>query len=215
METEWNDGQLGTDKFLKLTAPRFMKTHLPFELWKSQLEKHPNLKVIQTLRNPKDTLVSYYHHMRSETQLGGFNGTWDQFFEVFKEKRLPWGDYFEHNADWYRFNKDRKESLILVYEDMKKDPKGHVVKIANFIGQELSDKAVDLIVDQTSAKNISPKINEMFKQTSSWNSERSNFIRKGEVGDHVNYFSQEQSDHVEDMCREYFEPLELKLEYSI
>ena len=108
-----------------------------------------------------------------------------------------------------------KESLILVYENMKKDPKAHVVKIANFIGQELSDKAVDLIVDQTSAEKISPKINEMFKQTSSWNSERSNFIRKGEVGDHVNYFSQEQSDHVEDMCREYFEPLGLKLEYSI
>ena len=160
-------------------------------------------------------MVSYYHHMRSEIQLGGFNGTWDQFFEVFMEKRLPWGDYFEHNADWYRFNKDRKESLILVYEDMKKDPKGHVVKIANFIGHELSDKAVDLIVDHTSAKNISPKINEMFKQTSSWNSERSNFIRKGEVGDHVNYFCQEQSDYVEDMCRAYFEPLRLKLEYSI
>ena len=67
METEWNDGQLGTDKFLKLTAPRFMKTHLPFELWKSQLEKHPNLKVIQTLRNPKDNvgLVLSSHEKRN------------------------------------------------------------------------------------------------------------------------------------------------------
>ena len=46
MEIEWSDGETGADKFAKLTPPRYMKTHLPYELWKKQLEKHPNLKVI-------------------------------------------------------------------------------------------------------------------------------------------------------------------------
>ena len=109
MEIEWGDGETGADKFTKLTPPRFMKTHLPFELWEKQLKKHPNLRVIQTIRNPKDTLVSYYHHYRSDPTMGAFNGTWDQFFKLFKEKKLPWGDYFQHNAAWYRFNKNKYE----------------------------------------------------------------------------------------------------------
>ena len=70
MESEFADGTMGADQFRSLEPPRYMKTHLPFPLWKKQLEKHPDLKVIQTLRNPKDTLVSYYHHMINDGHMG-------------------------------------------------------------------------------------------------------------------------------------------------
>ena len=85
------------------------------------------------MRNPKDTLVSYYHHTRADIHTGAFPGTWDQFFEMFKEKRFPWGDYFEHNANWYKFNIDRKDSLVLFYEEMKKSHRDHVLKVAKFL----------------------------------------------------------------------------------
>ena len=149
METEWFDGVLGAEQFQKLSPPRFLKTHLLFQLWKEKLNRHPDLKIIQTIRNPKDALVSYYHHLSSDGQLGGFNGTWDQFFEVYRQKRLPWGDFFEHNAQWYEFNKERKNSLILVYEEMHKDPKAHVAKIAKFMGHEISDEIIDHIVENS------------------------------------------------------------------
>ena len=89
METEWKDGQTGAEKFIKLDPPRFMKTHLPYELWKPQLEKHPNLRVIQTLRNPKDTFLSYYHHMRNMSMLGAFSGTWLNFLKLFERSICP------------------------------------------------------------------------------------------------------------------------------
>ena len=146
METEWFNGERGADKFAQLEPPRFLKIHLPYELWKIQLVKHPDLKIIQTIRNPEDTLVSYYHHLSSDCQLGGFKGSWDQFFELFQQKKLPWGDYFEQNAKWYKFNMNRKISLVLIYEEMHKDPKAHVAKIVNFIDHDISEKAVDLIV---------------------------------------------------------------------
>ena len=153
METLWSNGETGADKFNKLSPPRIMKTHLPYELFKGQLEKHPKLRVLQIVRNPKDTLVSFYHHLSSDGHLGGFNGTWDQFFEEFKNKRLIWGDFFEINADWYKFNKGRENSLILKYEDMKRDPRAHVIKIAKFLGHNVSDKAIDLIVEKSNVKN--------------------------------------------------------------
>ena len=179
VETENPDGTFGADIFKALPSPRYMKTHLPYELWKQQLDKHPNLKIIQTIRNPKDTLVSWYHHCRSDFNIGAFHGTWDQYFELFEQKRLPWGDYFEHNANWYKFNKDRKESLVLIYEDMKKSHRDHVIKIANFLGYDLSDKVVDLIVEKSSFKDMSRKINAVLKQSPGWKSDRSNFVRKG------------------------------------
>ena len=214
IETEMPNGILGIDIFNALPSPRHMKTHLPYEMWKTQLQKHPNLKVIQTIRNPKDTLVSYFHHCRSDAQIGAFNGTWDQYFNLIKEKRLPWGDYFEHNAQWYKFNKDRKESLVLIYEDMKKSPRDVVIKISKFLGYNLSDKVIDLIVEKSTMKNMGKDLNAILKESPHWKSDRSNFIRKGVVGDWVNYFSKEQSEYIDAKCREYLEPLGLKFEYG-
>ncbi len=45
---------------------RFIKCHLPFEIMKENVEKHPELKIIQTIRNPKDALISYYFHSTAD-----------------------------------------------------------------------------------------------------------------------------------------------------
>ena len=215
METELLHGRTGADKFSTLEPPRIIKSYLPYELWKTQLEKHPDLKVIQILRNPRDALVSYYHFGRSEGHFGAFNGTWDQFFELYQQKRLPFGDFFQISADWYKFNSGRKNSLILRYEEMKKNPKQHVSKIVEFLGYELKDETVDEIVEQSTFKQMSKMFAPIQEKNAAWNPKRSNFIRKGEVGDWVNYFSKEQREYVDAKCKEYLEPLGLNFEYAI
>ena len=158
MEVEGMDGETGADKLRKIEGQRFMKTHLSYELWKKQLDKYPNMRVIQTLRNPKDTLVSFYHHARSDGMLGCFSGTWDQYFEAFKRKQLAWGDYFEVNSSWLKFNQNRPNSLILRYEEMKKDHRNHVIKIAKFLGYDLPDRTIDLIVENSTLKEMSKSL---------------------------------------------------------
>ena len=91
------------------------------------------------------------------SMLGLFMVLGISILSCFKQKRLSWGDYFEHNANWYKFNKDRKESLVLIYEDMKKSHRDHVIKIAEFLGYDLSDKVIDLIVEKPSFKDMSKK----------------------------------------------------------
>ena len=214
MEVEGMDGETGADKLRKIEGQRFMKTHLSYELWKKQLDKYPNIRVIQTLRNPKDTLVSFYHHARSDGMLGCFNGTWDQYFEAFKRKQLAWGDYFEVNSSWLKFNQDRPNSLILRYEEMKKDHRNHVIKIAKFLGYDLPDRTIDLIVENSTLKEMSKKFVAVEKDDVTWKSDRSHFIRKGQVGDWVNYFSGEQSEYIEGKCEEHFAPLRISFEYT-
>ncbi len=214
LEIELKDGQTGADLARKLPHPRILKTHLPIEMYKDQIKRFPNMRIIQTMRNPKDTLVSAFHHYQGEKHGGIFKGTWDQFFELFKQEKLIFGDFFDHNVNWYKFNKDRENSLILKYEDMKKDHRGHVIKIAKFIWCNLSNKVIDTIVEKTGKKNMGQEVNQMTSKMGGWAKGKSQLVRKGEVGDWVNYFSQEQSDYIDAKCKEFLEPLGLTFEYS-
>ena len=41
------------------------------------------VKVIYLQRNPKDTWVSLYNHAHGHKGSVGYDGTWDQFFDLF------------------------------------------------------------------------------------------------------------------------------------
>ncbi len=203
---------IGSEIFSNLPPPRAAKTHLPFPLLQDVLQKHPEVKVIQTMRNPKDALVSYYYQLQSMVGLGSFTGSWDQFFQLYKEKKLPWGDYFQHTVEWYKFNKDRANSLVIKYEDMLKDHKAFVIKIATFLGHQLSDSLLEQIVQKSSLQDMKKDFNVFFFRSPVWEG-KSEFIRKGIVGDWVNYFSPEQSDFVDAQCEEHLEPLGITFDF--
>ncbi len=89
LEMERPIGVTGVQIYQKLKDPRFSKTHLPLEFFQdtSNLDKKSNLKIIQNIRNPKNTLVSYFHHARNT--MGRFAGTWNEYFEFVVTKKLP------------------------------------------------------------------------------------------------------------------------------
>ena len=98
---------------------------------------------------------------------------------------------------------------------MKKSLRKHVIKLATFLGYNLSDKVTDIIVEKSSLKDMSKNVNDMFtKEIPVWKSERSQLVRKGQVGDWVNYFSEEQSDFVDAKYKEHLKPLGLNFEYN-
>ncbi len=154
--------------------------------------------------------------MRSDGRSGFFNGTWDQFFEhIIKEKRGWWGDFFEINAEWYIFHEGREKSLVLMYEDMKKDHRGHVVQVAKFFGYDLSDEAIDKVVQVSTFKASHDLFEPLANVNRLWDKTKAKFIRKGEVGDWKNYFSQEQIAWVDEQYSKHLEPLGIKFEYEI
>lgn len=52
------------DKLQQIPSPRMFNSHLPFSMlpWKQIKEKRS--KVLHVYRNPKDSCVSYFHHMK-------------------------------------------------------------------------------------------------------------------------------------------------------
>ncbi len=212
IDIQYPDGTTGAQRFQKTQPPRIIKSHLNVEFLEKLLKKTPDLKIVNVIRNPKDTFVSYFNYHRDAPHLGPFTGSWDQFFDFTMKGILNCGDFFDFTRKWYKFNKDREISLVLKYEDMKKDPRGHVIKLAKFMDHNISDKVVEYILQKTSVPVMKGEVNIASKKEDCIY-QGVKLVRKGQVGDWVNYFSKEQSDLVDVKCEEFFEPLGLTFEY--
>ena len=64
-------------------------------------ERRPQYKVIYVARNPKDTIVSLYHHAKSKPEFE-FQGNFQQFFQLFLLGKVENSDWFTHVLDWYQ-----------------------------------------------------------------------------------------------------------------
>lgn len=183
--------EMGREFIQALPTPRFIKTHLPYNL----TPYHCNAKYIYVARNPFDCVVSFYYHTQGFVKHYNFaEGTFPEFFECFINGEVDWGDYFEHLISWY-VRKNDTNVLFLTYEDTIANTQRAVIKIAEFLGTQYSDKlkqpkVLDNILHHTS-------FTKMSQAQSRWASKRPDnaapFIRKGKVGDWQNHFSSEQA----------------------
>ncbi|XP_072145214.1 sulfotransferase 1C4-like [Dermacentor andersoni] len=121
----------GAEAAMYAPQPRALKTHLPFHL----IPYSRNAKYICIMRNPYDCCVSLYYHTRNNPPYNFSEGTFEEFFELFLDGRVEFGDYFDNVLSWYKHRKD-PNVLFLTYEELKADTARHVLRIAAFIGEE-------------------------------------------------------------------------------
>jgi hypothetical protein len=196
-----------------------LKLHLPYNL----VPKNPKSKYIVVMRNPKDTVVSFYYHTKGMTNFYHFGkGSFDDFFKLFMEGFVDFGDYFDWIISWLPHLHDHNV-LFLTYEGMKSDPEEAVRKIATFIGMgdKISDDLISTVVQATTVKAMKEVINSGMRSVSSQNDpdkETFEFIRKGIINDWKNIMTPEQSDTISAKFRqkaeEYPQLLTLWDDYS-
>ncbi|ELU02855.1 hypothetical protein CAPTEDRAFT_180403 [Capitella teleta] len=191
----------GAQKLDKMKPPRFAKVHLGYNPVRKQVEED-KAKFIVVFRNPKDTIVSYYHYYRANKSMGFFQGDFHEFFELFREKRLRYGDIIEWFEGWWR-NVGRLNVLPIRYEEIKVDLEKHVRSIAEFCGKDFSDDVIQRITTACTLKEMkkNPATNLSQLGGGLFDNNISNFIRKGEVGDWKNWMTQEESDYIDERCK--------------
>lgn len=183
--------EVGGDFVAALPEPRFIKTHLTYEL----TPNHPQAKYIYVARNPFDCVVSFFYHTQGFVKHYDFaEGTFADFFECFMAGEVDWGDYFDHLMPWISHQNDANV-LFLTYELMKSNPKDTIISIAKFLGVDYvrkieNSQILENILEHTSFTSMS-------QNQSRWSSQRlangTPFIRRGEVGDWKSHFSPEQT----------------------
>ncbi|KAM9305385.1 uncharacterized protein PAF06_013933 [Gastrophryne carolinensis] len=204
----------GIDLLNVTPSPRLVKTHLPYKLVpKSLWEK--KCKAIYVARNAKDNMVSYYFfELMCKTQPDP--GTWEQYVEKFLKGDMAWGSWFDHVIGWWNA-KDRHNILYMFYEDMKEDPQREIRKVMNFLGKNLSDETLEKIYRHTSFTSMkeNPMANYSCFSGNLMDQNLSPFMRKGQVADWMNYFTESQNKHFDEEYEKKMRGTDLKFRTHI
>ncbi|XP_025090205.1 sulfotransferase 1A3-like isoform X2 [Pomacea canaliculata] len=218
------------DKLEQTPSPRIFNSHLPFFMlpWKQMKEKKS--KVLHVYRNPKDSCVSYYHHMKGFKHDIFHNMAFDEYFELFFYGRLHFDNYFEHLKQVHKFTQENPDVplLSLSFEDMKKNPVDNVKKLAKFLGIDLPDTVYENIAEACSFQNL--KRNAEFKTRDPppplphpppkdvIGDEKDHLFlrayRKGEIGDWRNYFTETLNERVDPFIEKQMAGLSYIMQYS-
>ena len=191
--------EVGSDFVKSLSEPRFIKTHLTYDL----NPYNPDSKYIYIARNPFDCAVSFYYHTQGFIKHYDFaEGTFDDFFECFINGEVDCGDYFDNLLSWVQHKNDQNV-LFLTYESMKNNPKINIIAIAKFLGDNYVEKVQNTQILESILHHTS--FTSMSKNQSRWSSQRpvnmTPFIRKGKVGDWKSHFSVSQTQRLSQKLR--------------
>ncbi|KAK1806714.1 hypothetical protein P4O66_005214 [Electrophorus voltai] len=162
----------------KLSSPRAIVSHMPYHLMPSTFFSS-KAKVVYIARNPKDVLVSSFHYHRMASFLDD-PGTFEEFINKFQTGQVLFGKWTDHVKSWK--NPDLGDRILYItYEELVQDLRGGIERILCFLGRQLSEDALDRVIEHCQFKNM--KHNKMSNYSlvpqEIMDSSKSPFLRKG------------------------------------
>lgn len=134
-------------KVEEMKKPRLIKSHEPMALLPKSLWKK-NPKIIFVVRNPRDALLSHFHHY-----IYFLGKSFVEEKESFIENRMKYGGFWEQVLSFYQL-KDKENVMFLSYEEMKADLKSVVLKMSRFLDKTITDTELDKLVDHLGFDNM-------------------------------------------------------------
>ncbi|XP_043919617.1 sulfotransferase 6B1-like isoform X2 [Protopterus annectens] len=189
-------------------SPRVFGTHLHYDEIPAPFFKKKT-KMVVVFRNPKDTVVSYFHFCNGNPLLPSCS-SWDEFFNKFMAGDVFWGSYFSHAIAWNK-HIDDEDVMLLTFEELKEDLTGGIKKIVDFYGFSLSEEQIQSVADRGTFKSMKDNSRNTHFNLGDV------FFRKGEIGDWKNHFSDLQSEEMDAKFEECLAGTKLgaKLKYDL
>ncbi|XP_030751841.1 estrogen sulfotransferase-like [Sitophilus oryzae] len=189
---------------------RFIKTHLPFSLLPPNLTKE-GCKVIYVARNPKDVAVSFYYLNRTMiTQ--GYHGDFPKYWDYFERNLQPWTPYWSHLKEGWGHRHD-PNVLFIFYEDMNKNSRTSIEKIAQFLEKSYSAAEFDTLENHLKFSNFKNNKSVNFdnlEQIGVCLKSEQSFVRKGENNGWKECFEEELEKRADKWIEDNMKDTDLK-----
>ncbi|KAJ8363868.1 hypothetical protein SKAU_G00126990 [Synaphobranchus kaupii] len=195
-------------------SPRIFASHIHYSMMpKSFYKVKP--KVIYVMRNPKDVFTSSFHYHGMVSYLVN-PGTVDEFLAKFLSGQVMYGSWFEHVKGWLNAE-DQDPCPFLTSCLLPCDLKESVSKIAHFMGKSLSEEVSAKIADHCRFKNM--KQNKMSNYSlvpeEIMDQKKSEFLRKGIIGDWKNFFTDAQTECFDAVYEERIKDVKLTFVWDL
>uniref|UniRef100_A0A8C3U2D1 Sulfotransferase n=2 Tax=Catharus ustulatus TaxID=91951 RepID=A0A8C3U2D1_CATUS len=202
----WLETLLGLRRARANARPRIISSHLPVHMFPKSFFGS-KAKVIYTVRDPKDVLVSLFHFARIFRPYRD-PGSLGDFMDKFLQGDVPFGSWFQHVRGWLQL-RGRENFFWISYEELQQDLRGSVQRLCSFLCHPLSPAALDAVVTNASfaAMSHNPMSNFSLSPGFILDQNRGPFLRKGISGDWRNHLSPEQSRRFDLVYRERMEGL--------
>jgi hypothetical protein len=156
------------------------KNHFFYE--RRLLSKYPNVRVLDIHRNMADMLVSLFFHSAPQMK----SATSEQVKQAYWQYGPPIVEFVaRYHSVW---GIPSSWTYTSSYERLKADPQGEIRAIASFLGDSLTARRVDEIVESTKFSRLAERLSGIDGM------ERR--FRKGVIGDHKNYFDPAIVEHI-------------------
>jgi hypothetical protein len=132
----------------RISRPRMIKSHEYFD--------HRYPRVIYIVRDPRDVVLSFYNFQRKYGQIAD-EFSLERYADDFVNGRLnsaSWGTWGENVASWVCTRGKTAGFLLLHYEDMLRDTKRELVRVADFLALTPTPEMLDGAIANCSAEHM-------------------------------------------------------------
>ncbi|XP_067100923.1 sulfotransferase 2B1-like isoform X1 [Osmerus mordax] len=194
-------------------SPRLFATHFHYDMMPQSFFKDKP-KVIYIMRNPKDVFTSSYHYFRMASYLVNPQSQ-DDFLQKFLSGKVMFGSWFDHVKGWLNA-KDQDRVMYISYEEMIWDLRDSVARIALFMDSSLTPEVVEKIADHCMFKNMKQNKMSNYSLVPSefMDQTKSEFLRKGVVGDWKNQLTVAQAELFDAVYRDKMKDVKYKFVWN-
>ncbi|XP_038071143.1 sulfotransferase family cytosolic 1B member 1-like [Patiria miniata] len=179
----------GYKMYAAMASPRCILSHC-LESFRPPQILTKQAKVVYVARNPKDMLVSLFN-MASHWHF-------DEVFWAFCHGKMVMGCWFEHVLSYWN-QRDKENFLFVKYEDLHKDLRGSICKLAQHVGKDLPDDVIDDILERVTFGGMQKTYQQIEEERGEKGKRMTRYrgvvpyLRQGQVGNWKNTFTVAQS----------------------
>ncbi|KAL5708489.1 hydroxyjasmonate sulfotransferase [Ranunculus cassubicifolius] len=202
--------------FTTYTSPRIFGTHVPYASLPNTI-KDSDCKIVYLCRNPRDNFISLWQFINKMAKTNPIS--LEEAFDLFCGGVSLGGPFWDQVLGFWKASLENpKKVLFLTYEEMKKDTTSVVKKLAEFLGFPFTQEeefrgVVDGILKLCSFEHM--KKLDFNNQIGLLNFPMEILLRKGDVGDWMNYFTPSMIEQLDRVIAEKLQGSGLEFQYHL